>query len=341
MILALNYDPKYDTDNITLGYLKKVLGEESLKSSNISKNISLIKNYGSTPIPPYSIGDTWTSSNKVYKCIESRPIGSFNINDWVEIYDKETSTAISNNFQFLSSVELVKNDDNKIETFYQSDDPSINWTTDEIKKCHIGDYYQNSTDYKIYQYVMDENEFKWQEKSVTTIIFDPTTGHRNIFLKRPDNYIIGDIWKINNQNDLIFDNVNIGDFMRAKSTNTIFNQDDWEKVTNELSLKANLYSSAGIMISSGNILTNLQYVSDGPYNGYQLLGFNEYITRDGHQKNYSDLVIDVDLPDNFKIVSAYLTLFHTPVYWSYYDLDSGSYGDNWGYSRNIRLYSSP
>lgn len=336
--MALNYDPKYDTDNITLGYLKKVLGEESLKSSNISKNISLIKNYGSTPIPPYSIGDTWTSSNKVYKCIESRPIGSFNINDWVEIYDKETSTAISNNFQFLSSVELVKNDDNKIETFYQSDDPSINWTTDEIKKCHIGDYYQNSTDYKIYQYVMDENEFKWQEKSVTTIIFDPTTGHRNIFLKRPDNYIIGDIWKINNQNDLIFDNVNIGDFMRAKSTNTIFNQDDWEKVTNELSLKANLYSSAGIMISSGNILTNLQYVSDGPYNGYQLLGFNEYITRDGHQKNYSDLVIDVDLPDNFKIVSAYLTLFHTPVYWSYYDLDSGSYGDNWGYSRNIRLY---
>lgn len=336
--MALNYDPKYDTDNITLGYLKKVLGEESLKSSNISKNISLIKNYGSTPIPPYSIGDTWTSSNKVYKCIESRPIGSFNINDWVEIYDKETSTAISNNFQFLSSVELVKNDDNKIETFYQSDDPSINWTTDEIKKCHIGDYYQNSTDYKIYQYVMDENEFKWQEKSVTTIIFDPTTGHRNIFLKRPDNYIIGDIWKINNQNDLIFDNVNIGDFMRAKLTNTIFNQDDWEKVTNELSLKANLYSSAGIMISSGNILTNLQYVSDGPYNGYQLLGFNEYITRDGHQKNYSDLVIDVDLPDNFKIVSAYLTLFHTPVYWSYYDLDSGSYGDNWGYSRNIRLY---
>lgn len=336
--MALNYDPKYDTDNITLGYLKKVLGEDALKVSDISKNISLIKNYGSTPIPPYSIGDTWTTSNKVYKCIESRSIGSFNINDWVEIYDKETSTAISNNFQFLSSVELVKNDDNKIETFYQSDDPSINWTTDEIKKFHIGDYYQNSTDYKIYQYVMDENEFKWQEKSVTTIIFDPTTGHRNIFLKRPDNYIIGDIWKINNQNDLIFDNVNIDDFMRAKSTNTTFNQDDWEKVTNELSLKANLYSSAGILISSGNILNNLQYTSTGPHNGYQLLGYNKYITPTGYQYYYSDLTIDVDIPDNFKIVSAYLTIFHTPIYWSYYNQQLEGYSDNWGYSRNIRLY---
>lgn len=337
--MGQSYDPRYDTDNITLGYLKKVLGDDAISSSSSTQKVSLIKNYGSTPIPPYNEGDTWTTSNKIYKCIKSRNIGSFNIADWIEIYDKETSTAISNNFQFLSSVELLQNNDDKIETFYLSDDPSVNWTTDEIKQNHIGDYYQNSTTYKTYIYKYLNNSYSWEEVTVTTIIFDPVTGHRNIFLKKPSSYISGDIWRINNQNDVeLFNNVELGDFLKAASDNSNFDSDDWEKITNELSLKANLYSSAGILISQGNILTNLQYTSDGPYNGYQLLGFNEYITRSGHQKGYADITIDVDIPDNFKIVSAYLTIFHTPVYWSYYDMDSGQTGDNWGYSRNIKLY---
>ena len=335
--MGQNYDPKYDSDNITLGYLKKVIGEDKINKSD-SKNINLIKNYGSTPIPPYNIGDTWTTKEKIYKCISERLIGSFNIDDWTEIYDRETSTAISNNLQFLSSVDLVKNEDNKIETYYQADDPATNWSNTEKQK-HIGDYYQNSSDFKIYNYVYENNEYYWKEKKVTTIIFDSISGHKNIFISKPDTYTVNDIWKINNIEDIkLFENVEIGDFLRATKSNNTFDKSDWIKITNELSLNANLYSSAGIMISAGNILTNLQYISTGQYNGYQLLGFNEYITRDGHTKNYSDLIIDVDLPDNFKMVSAYLTIFHTPVYWSYYDLDSGTYGDNWGYSRNVRLY---
>lgn len=338
--MGQNYDPKYDKDNVTLGYLKKIIGEENLNnnSNSIKGTFTLIKNYGSTPIPPYSKGDTWTTTDKVYKCIESRSIGSFNINDWIEIYDKETSTAISNNFQFLSSVDLIKNDDKKIETYYQADDPSTNWGISE-RGSHVGDYYQNSSDFKKYMYVYENDTYLWKEKDVTTIIFDPISGHKNIFLTRPTNYVLGDIWRINNETDIaLFEGVVAGDFLKANASSSDFDKSHWDKITNELSLKANLYSSAGILISQGNILTNLQYVSSGPYNGYQLLGFNEYITRDGHQKGYADVIVDVDIPDNFKIVSAYLTIFHTPVYWSYYDMDSGNNGDNWGYSRNIRLY---
>lgn len=343
--MSQNYDPKYDKDNVTLGYLKKVLGEENFKSSSITKeNVSLIKNYGSTPKVPYNKGDTWTAENKVYKCIESRFIGSFNMNDWVEIYDKETSTAIANNFQFLSSVELMESTDNKIETFYQSDDPSTNWSSDE-KETHIGDYYQNSSDFKTYIFVYENETYSFKEIKVTTIIFDCISGHKNIFLSKPTSYNSGDIWKVNNTNDIsLFENVTLNDFLKANTSSTSFNKDHWNKITDELSLNANIYSSAGILISSGNILTNLQYVSSGQHNGYQLLGFNEYYglmsddTVAGLTKDYADLVIDVDLPDNFKMVSAYLTLFHTAVYWSIWDKDTGAQFNTWGSSQNLRLY---
>lgn len=45
----------------------------------------------------------------------------------------------------------------------------------------------------------------------------------------------------------------------------------------------------------------------------------------------------MDLPENFTVTSAYLTLYHTPVYWYWWD-NSGNSGEGWGYSRNIRLY---
>lgn len=69
-----------------------------------------------------------------------------------------------------------------------------------------------------------------------------------------------------------------------------------------------------------------------------MLGFNKYFTVTGTVKNYSDIALDIDLPDNFKIISAYLSLYHTPVYWSYYNESSQATGENWGYSRNLKLY---
>lgn len=335
----MNYEPKYDTDKISLGYLKKILGEENFNKSSDTTKLQLCKNYGSTPIPPYYEGDTWTAKNKIYKCIKSRKIGSFNVEDWAEIYDKETSTAISNSFQFLSSVKLIENLDNKIETFYLESDPAVEWNTNEEKEKHIGDYYQNSQDFKTYIYVYEEGVYKWSEIKVTTIIFDASTTHKNIFLKRPTEYTEGDIWKVNNIDDVeLLKNASVGDFFKARKTNQIFTETDWEKITNELTLKGNVYSSAGIKISSGDLLTNLQYSSTGLYNGYSLLGFNKYYGNNIIVKEHSDISIDVDLPDGFKIVSAYLTIFHTPVYWWYWNPATNATGEIWGYSRNTKLY---
>lgn len=334
------YDPKYDEDEITFGYLKKVLGDSitNYNKNNSSNNTTFIKNYGITPVTPYSKGDTWTTNNKIYKCIKSRDIGSFNMNDWSLIYDKETNEIIHNNFQFLSSLNLPTTRE-KVEVFYQETEPSLNWKEEELEN-RLGDYYQNSVNYKTYIYsYSSEKGYYWKEEDVVSIIFDSITGHRNIFLKKPMEYKNGDIWRINNTNDIeLFKNVSLNDFMKCNNSNTNFDLNDWERITNELSIKGSLYSNDGILISSGNILSNLQYVSSGQYHGYNLLGFNKYFGVSGASKNYSDISIEVDLPDNFQVISAFLTIFHTPVYWNYYDENTGNVGSHWGYSRNIKLY---
>ena len=338
-----NYDPKYDEDNIKFGYLKKILGD-SIKSLSPNSSIRIPKNYGSIPTTPYYVGDTWNDGKNIYTCSKTREIGNFDINDWKILFDQETNEAISNSFQFLSKVKITKTTDGKIETFYQTDDPSLNWTLEQ-KLIHIGDYYQNSNNYKTYIYT---EECNWEEIIVTTIIFDNITGHRNIFTSRPNDYSSGDIWYINNTNDVeLFSNVSLQDFLQARNSNVLFSENDWEKVTNELNLRANLYSIGGIPVSNNNVFSNLQYVSSGKHCGYDVLGFDEYlgIGNDtsgdynvgyGLYRGYADIAIDIDLPDNFKVVSAFLSVFHTPVYWSY--ATGGSTFDTWGASKNIKLY---
>lgn len=337
------YDPKNDTDNVSYGFLKKVLGDKLYENSK-NTSISYSKNFGSTPTVPYKKGDTWNNGDNIYICMNSRDVGIFKSEDWKILYDKETNKIISNSFQFLSSIDLIKTEDGFIETFYQSDDPSLSWNS-TTKPNHIGDYYMNSTSFKTYKY---SSTYEWEEISVTTIIFNNITGHRRIFTSRPSTYDEGDIWKINNTNDVeLFSNIALEDFLQARNSNNIFTEMDWELISNELNIKANLYSIGGRMVSAENVFSNLQYSSFGKHGGYDVLGYDEYLgigndTTDdynvgyGLYRGYADIAIDIDLPDNFKVVSAFLSVYHTPVYWSY--ATGNSTFDAWGASKNIKLY---
>lgn len=337
------YDPHNDTDNVSYGFLKKILGDKLYENSK-NKSISYSKNFGSTPTVPYQKGDTWNRGDNIYICVYSRNVGNFREEDWQILFDKETNKIISNSFQFLSSIELIKNDDGFIETFYQSDDPSLNW--DSIsKEAHIGDYYMNSVSFKTYKY---SSSFEWEEVSVSTIIFNNITGHRRIFMIRPSIYDEGDIWKINNVDDVeLFTNVVLEDFLQARVSNNIFSEIDWELISNELNIKANLYSIGGKLVSGNNVFSNLQYSSFGKHGGYDVLGFDEYLSIGndtsedynvgyGLYRGYADIAVDIDLPDNFKVVSAFLSVYHTPVYWSY--ATGGTSFNAWGSSKNIKLY---
>ena len=167
-------EPKYDSDQVNYGFLKKILELSDSKTSEEIKTYS--KSFNSPPNPPYYVGWTYSQNNKVYRCVKDRLIGSFSIADWVVIYDQNQEDMISKNFLFLSEVELKEQIDGKIETFYQDSDPSINWDTSLLKNYHAGDYWRVNENgvYKSYIYVKYATNpvtYQWELIDVPISIF--------------------------------------------------------------------------------------------------------------------------------------------------------------------------
>ncbi len=105
------------------------------------------------------------------------------------------------------------------------------------------------------------------------------------------------------------------------------------------SFSGNIYLQNGNRVIGGDgILTNLQFSSVGNYEGYGLLGFNYNSFDDSY--TYADISIDVDIPDNFTIEHAYLTLYHTQATWSYYNDSMNENIDIQGYARNLKVYET-
>ena len=106
------------------------------------------------------------------------------------------------------------------------------------------------------------------------------------------------------------------------------------------SFKGDVYLGSGSKVIGGDgLLTNLCFSSSGKYHNYDLLGFNVLSngTTGGMEYGYADIELDVDIPKNFKVISAYISLYHTPAYWAYYDSSSH---ETYGYSRNLKIYKA-
>lgn len=105
------------------------------------------------------------------------------------------------------------------------------------------------------------------------------------------------------------------------------------------SFSGNIYLQDGNKVIGGDgILTNLQFSSVGKFEGYGLLGFNYNSFDDSYA--YADISIDIDIPDNFTIEQAYLTLYHTPAVWGYYNDSTKENVDIQGYARNLKVYET-
>ena len=90
------------------------------------------------------------------------------------------------------------------------------------------------------------------------------------------------------------------------------------------------------VIGGDGLFTNLQYSTTGMYWGWSLLGFTYRYVEYGGEIDYSDLILDCDIPENFTVDSAYITLDTSGIYGTYYD--GGSTGDVQGYSKQLKLY---
>ena len=212
--MSSNKNPVYDNDYVTLGYLKEYI--ESPESS-ASENMDYSKNFGATPVPPYHVNDTWTNTDgKVYVCITERLVGSFNINDWKIVVDTEGIKETLKPIYDVNKLEYATQTDGKIETFYQDEDPSVDWVTYVDKDIHLSDLWQK-TNGKQYQYIkLDTNPvtYEWANASVPMALFDVINGHKTIFLVEPSDYKTNDYW--------------LSDIAKiAINNNESFNPDDW------------------------------------------------------------------------------------------------------------------
>ena len=116
---------------------------------------------------------------------------------------------------------LLNQDDKKAETWYQSGDPSVDWTTDELKARHKGDLWYNTNDQKTYIFTGES----WELTKTTPPddVFDKIDGKAQIFVSQPKSpYAVGDLWFNSATSDIMT-------CVKARNTIGEFDSTEWEK----------------------------------------------------------------------------------------------------------------
>ena len=189
-----------------------------------AKNLAVTKKrvFSVTPYPPYDKDDLWVqgTNGDLMRCATSRQSGDYVASDWVKA-TKYTDDSAINNFvknTYASDLEDIKNQiDQKIETWFQATDPSLNWTGKETqplcdvngneildvsgknititveteKATHEGDLWKNSETGDEYIY----RSGNWEEMPVPDSVFDEIDGKSSIYVTQPKPpYNVGDAW---------------------------------------------------------------------------------------------------------------------------------------------------
>lgn len=186
--------------------------------------------FTSTPYPPYDVGDLWVqgSSGDIMRCKTARLSGSYTSSDW-EKASKYTDNTALNSFINGTYTDAINNMtaqiDGKIETWFQTTDPSSSWTTDALKKVHVGDMWYHTTN-KILKYY--SSSYSWikveDEKAIAAYeaaskAQDTADGKRRVFVATPAvPYDVGDLW---------VDGKELRRCITAKTSSQAYNVNDW------------------------------------------------------------------------------------------------------------------
>ena len=155
-----------------------------------------------TPTVPYDAGDLWVqgSGGDILRCAQAKTsTGSYDRNDWV-LASKYTDDSALNTWiegDFATTIQGLEEGlaDAKIETYYQTTDPSTGWS-DTQKSEHKGDLWYNSTAsvQKYYRW----SGTAWQELTATPpqAVFDNIDKKATIYTgtTTPTNPDSGDLW---------------------------------------------------------------------------------------------------------------------------------------------------
>lgn len=155
-----------------------------------------------TPTVPYDAGDLWVqgSGGDILRCAQAKTnTGSYDRNDWVLASKYTDDSALTTWIEgdFATTIQGLEEGlvDAKVETYYQTTDPSTGWS-DTQKSEHKGDLWYNSTAsvQKYYRW----SGTAWQELTATPpqAVFDSIDKKATIYTgtTTPTNPSSGDLW---------------------------------------------------------------------------------------------------------------------------------------------------
>lgn len=190
-----------------------------------ANNLAMTKKrvFVTTPFPPYDIGDLWVGddTSDLKRCVTAKKDGEkYSLGDWIKAVKYTDDTTVENfiNITYAEDVEKIKEQlDQKIETWYQDEDPALSWAAVETtawcdvsgnkildvngneillvieseKAMHEGDLWHTKTGNKEYIYQSGH----WVESSIPDEVFDKIDGKASIYVIQPKPpYDIGDTW---------------------------------------------------------------------------------------------------------------------------------------------------
>lgn len=186
--------------------------------------------FTTTPYTPYEVGDLWVQGGNgdIMRCKTARATGNYSSSDWEKASKYTDNTALNTfiNGAYANAItDLTNQIDGKIETWFQTSDPSSSWTTDAIKAKHVGDmWFSNSTNLlkrysSNYAWVEIHDQKAIDAYANAATAQDTADGKRRVFVATPyPPYDIGDLW------------VNGTDLRRcatAKASGQSYNVNDW------------------------------------------------------------------------------------------------------------------
>lgn len=180
---------------------------EALRIASEAKDVADAKRriFYEQPVPPYDDGDLWTqgSNGDILRCAVPKAEGeTYSRSDWI-LASKYTDNSALNAFingTFANTVSDIESQlDHKAETWYQSTDPSTNWTTAALRADHVGDlwYYTGDTTSSFSKNATYRwNGSQWQAQTIPDSVFDMIDGKSQIFVgsAQPTGAEEGDLW---------------------------------------------------------------------------------------------------------------------------------------------------
>lgn len=341
------YNPTSKTTKRWSGSEWNILDDATAIAANeLAKNKRRV--FSIQPTPPYDIGDLWCQggSGDIMQCKISKTSGNaFENKDW-QLASKYTDDSTFNAFLngvFKDTISSIKTQiDGKIETWYQENDPSINWTKteqqewtdsagdaildisgneiisiwDAEKHEHEGDLWYNTGDNTQWIY----KGGKWQSQSIPDELLDKIDGKSSVYIVQPTPpYYHGDMWVTTNSDGKAALKVSI-----VNRVNGAFEQSDWIDFKyadrNDIKDAIQDYDTSlgqdevfnkltkggaeqGIYIEDGKVYINAKYILAGLLSGERINGRGLKIIDDDR-----NVTFEVDSKGNVTIAPKNLSI---------------------------------